>query len=247
METTLHPVLTNYIAWIKAHEKLLIIVLGAFLVFHFYGDVLNVWTEHDKRQVAVQQFVAQTAQQKAQADSQQNVLLLQQVADLKLQYATLAAQNQANRIKRTQGTQDQKNKNDVSTPLEIAARIMKILGTTSMEGDIVANPDNSVTFNQAAIHADVNALEDGIQAKADVIDLTHQVAVCAVVTATQDAALTGVRKELTDEKQSHKEDVKLERDNTQLAKDEGKKQFRKGFKWGAITGFVGGILALRKI
>ena len=245
IDTNLHPILTNYIAWIKAHEKLLIIVLGAFLVFHFYGDVLNVWTEHDKRQIAVQQFVAQTAQQKTQADSQQNVQLLQQLADLKLQYSTLSAQVQVSMQSRSQKTKEQKKIDDTSTAVQIAARFSEILRLQSKE--VNPNADGSITFTESGAHTNINVLEDGLQAKADVVELTHQVAVCAVLTAKQDETIQGVRKELTDEKVSHKEDVKLEQDNTKLAKDEGKKSFRRGFKWGAITGFVGGILALRKI
>ncbi len=244
-DTNLHPILTNYIAWIKAHEKLLAIVLGAFLVFHFYGSIVDAWVEHDRSKIAVQLQAVEISRQKTQADSQQNIQLLQQLADLKLQYSTLSAQVQVSMQNRAQKTKEQKKIDDTSTAVQIASRFSEILRLQSKE--VNPNPDGSITFTESGAHTNINALEDGVQAKADVVELTHQVAVCAVLTAKQDETITGVRKELTDEKVSHKADVKLEQDNTQLAKDDGKKQFRKGFKWGAITGFVGGILALRKI
>ena len=235
-QSDLHPVLTHYLAWFKAHERILIIGLGVWLTFHFYGDILNVWTEHDKRQITAQTQIAQAAQQKTQSDTQQNAQLLQQLADLKLQYATLSAQLQASIQKRAQQTQEQKKINDTSTSSEIAVRTSDILRVEPQSITTDANT-GSLTFNETVSHVNVNALEDGARAEADVIDLNKQLAVCIAVEAKQDETITGVRKELSDEKTSHQADVKLEQENTKLAKDEGKKQFHRGFKWGFITGF----------
>jgi hypothetical protein len=226
--------LTHYLAWFKAHEKFLIILTGAILVFHFYGSVLNVWTDHDKRKIAADTQIAQAAQQKTQADSQENTQLLQQLADLKLQQATLSAQLQVSMQKRAQQTDDQKKKNNVSTSSEVAVRTASILRVQPQ--DITSNSDSTLTFSPTSAHANVNALEDGAQAQADVLDLNKKVAVCVAVTAKQDETITGVRKELSDEKISHSADVKLEQANTKLAVDEGKKKFRSGFKWGVVTG-----------
>lgn len=240
-DTTINSGLTHYITWLKAHEKLVIISLGAWLVFHFYGDVLNAWVLHDKLQVAAQQQIAQAALQKTTADSQANLQLLQQLADLKVQYAALSTQMQITMQNRSQQTIDQKKKNDVSTSSEVASRTAEVLRTGPQA--VQATDSGSLTFTLEAAHVNINALEDGFQAKLDVVDLNKQLAVCNVVNQKQDETITGVRKELTDEKESHTQDVKLERENTRLAKDEGKKQFRKGFKIGAILGFFGGLFA----
>lgn len=225
----------KYITWLKAHEKLIIICVSAFLVFHFYGSVLNTWTEHDKRQIAAQEQIALITQQKVQVDTQANAQLFQQLADLKLQYLSLSAQLQQTMQKRAQQTQEQKKKNESSTPSEIASRTIEILHV--QPNDIIANgSDNTLIFSAAASHVNVNALEDGVKAEADVIDLNKQLVSCTLVTAKQDETITGVRKELSDEKVSHIADVTLEQGKTKLAVDEGKKQFRKGFKWGIVTG-----------
>jgi hypothetical protein len=237
--TTTAP-LTKYLTWFKAHERLVIIVIGAWLVFRFYGDILSVYTEHDKRKIASDQIVAIDAHQKTQADSQANTQLLQQLADLKLQQATLSAQLQASMAQRQQDTNVQKNKNNQSTLPEVATRTIAILGTGPES--ITSTDSATISFTASAAHVNVNALENGIQAEADRLDLNKQLAVCTAVSVKQDETITGVRKELSDEKVSHTADVKLEQANTKLAVDNGKKQFRKGFKWGAITGFIGGLI-----
>jgi hypothetical protein len=212
-------------------------------VFHFYGDILNVYTEHDKRKIASDQIVAIDAHQKTQADSQANTQLLQQLADLKLQQATLSAQLQASMAQRAKDTNVQKKKNDSSTSSEVATRTSEILRVSEQE--VVSTTDGSaVTFTASAAHTNVNALEGGKQAELDKIDLSKQLAACSAVGVKQDETITGVRKELSDEKTSHMADVKLEQANTKLAVDNGKKQFRKGLKWGAILGFIGGVVTM---
>jgi hypothetical protein len=158
-----------------------------------------------------------------------------------LQQETLSAKLQASVAQRAKDTNAWKKKNDNSTSSDVAARTADILRVqqTEITADAV---QGTLTFSQAAGHTNVNALEDGKQAEADVKDLDKQLAVCTEVTVKQDETITGVRTELSDEKVSHTADVKLEQAKTQLEKDNGKKQFRKGFKWGAITGFIGGII-----
>lgn len=245
MDQTLHPVLNHYIAWLKAHERLVIILGAGFLAFHFYGNVLNAWIDHDKRNVALQQTVAQDAQQKSQVDSKQNVQLLQQLADLKLQYSNLSAQLQITAVKRAQDTAAQKKINDSSNNSEVAARTASVLRVETQE--ITVDSNGTLSFSTQAAHDNINALEDGDQAKADVIDLGKQISACVAVSTKQDETITGVRQELTDEKISHQADVKLEQDKTKLAVDNGKKQFRRGFKYGAIVGFLGGLFVGHKI
>jgi len=235
----------KWIQFIKAHEKLIIVCLGVWFAFHLYGDVLNSWIDHDKRNIALQTTVAQTAAQKTEADSVQNQQLAQQLADMKLQYATLSAQLTASMQVRAVATQTQKQKNDQSTPSVVASRITDILHVGPNQ--VVSNVgDDGLTFTAAAAHVNVNALEDGLKAEADVLDLNKQLAGCIAINKIEEDTTVGVRKELADEKLSHIADVKLEQDKTKLAVDNGKKQFRKGFIFGFVTGFVGGIITGHK-
>jgi hypothetical protein len=241
MTDTPNTILTSYITWIKAHERLLIVLIGAFLVFHFYGDVLNAWSEHDKRQIAAQQAIALSAQQKTALDTQANTQLSQQLSDLRSQYSGLSKQIQLASAKRTQDVISQEKQNDASTSAQIAARTATIIRVEPQE--ITANSsDGTITFTSAAAHVNINQLEDGIKAEADVLDLNKQIGACTALSAKQDDAIAGINKQLSDEKLSHQADVKLEQANTQLAKVEGKRQFRKGLKIGAIVGFIGGLV-----
>jgi hypothetical protein len=228
--------LDNYIKWLKAHERLVIISLAVWFGFHFYGDILNAWVGHDQRRVAADTTIAQVAAQKSQADSQANAQLLQQLSDLKLQYATLSAQVTASSQQRQQQTTNQKKQNDSATIPAIAQRTVEILRVDPKE--ITVATDGSLDFSASAAHINVNALEDGINAAADSLDLRKQIVMCSTLNGKQEETIAGIQKELADEKISHKADVVKEQDNTKLAVAEGKKQFRRGFKWGFITGAV---------
>jgi hypothetical protein len=242
-DTPTPATLTKYITWFKAHERLFIILVGAYLVFHFYGDVLNTYTDHDKRKIASDQAVAIDAHNKSLADSQEHEQLIQQLADLKLQQATLSAQLQASMAQRAKDTNAQKKTNDNSTSSEVAARTADILRVSQQE--IVSTTDGStIAFTASAAHTNVNALEGGAQAEADVTDLNKQLAVCTAVSAKQDETIAQDQKNLTDEKASHAADVALEQGKTKLAVDNGKKKFHKGLKWGAILGFIGGVVTM---
>ncbi|VVB52887.1 Uncharacterised protein [uncultured archaeon] len=242
----LHPALTHYIAWIKAHEKLLIIVLAAFLTFHFYGKVLDLWDKHDQRQTEIQKQVADTAAKKVEVDATANQQLLSQLADLKQQYALTQAQLQSVISQRTKDTNDQKKKNDASTSSEVATRIIQLLRLQPQ--DVTASPiDGTLVFTPSAGHADVNAIEDGVKAQADVLDLNKQVAACTTVTKKQDETISGLQVQITDEKTSHTADVKLKNDEIAQLKVEKKKAWISGFKWGAIAGFIGGVVTLHKL
>jgi len=238
--------LDAYLKWFKAHEKLIIIALGAWLAFHFYGDILNAWVDHDKRNVALQTTIAQAAAQKVQSDTTANQQLVQQLTELKTQYAALSSQVAVSMQKRQQDTQEQKKKNDNSTSSEVAIRTATLLRVDPKE--INADATEAVLFSSAAAHANINALEDGISAAANVLDLNKKLVACEAVSKKQDETITGAQSALVDEKASHQADNKLNQKEIQLAKDEGKKQFRRGFKWGFITGAVAtGTVTILKI
>jgi hypothetical protein len=229
LDTTLHPALTHYIAWIKAHEKLLIIVLGAWLAFHFYGTALNAWEKHDER-------LATIAQQKVEVDATANKQLSQDVADLKQQLSIVTAQAQASQRQRQIDTNAQKQKNNNATPSEVATRIIQILRIQPQE--VTASPvDGTLIFTPSAAHADVNALEDGIKAQSDVVDLTNELSACTAVVNKDDLLVAGLNTQLVDEKDSHKKDVDAEKVKT-------KKAWRNGFKWGYVGG-LGTAIAIK--
>ena len=225
----LHPHLTHYIAWVKAHEKLLVIILGAWLAFHFFGSALTAWVKHDER-------LANIAQRKVELDATANTQLTQEVADLKQQLAAVLAQTQANMRQRQKETDDQKKHNDNSTSSEVAQRTVLLLHIPQ-EQVTASTIDQSLTFTSAAAHTNVNALEDGAKAQADVNDLNKQVAACTAVVKKDDELIAGLNTQIADEQKSHKADVALEQAKT-------KKAWRNGFKWGFVTG-IGTAIAVK--
>lgn len=230
MTDTLHPILTHYIAWLKSHEKVLIIVLGAWLAFHFYGSGLNAWIEHDKRNATI-------AQQKVQNDSTANQQLTQQVADLKQQLATLSAQAQARQQERIVVVQQQKEKIQQAPPSELAASIAGLINVPPAE--VTATAEGQIQLTQDAAKADATQLIDGHAAQDELVDVKSELVACSAVTKKDDDLITGLNTQLKDEQASHKADVNLE-------KAKAKKAWLSGFKWGAIAGFVGGVVTLKK-
>lgn len=241
------PQASSYLAWFKAHERLIIIILAASLVYHIYGSAVNTWIDHDKRSLTAQTQIAQLAQQKTVEDQQQNQQLLQQLSDLKVQYASLSGQLKLAEAQREQQTTQQKQKNDQSDTAQIAVRIAQLLRVQPQELTYT-DVDGSLTMSPAAAHSDVNALEDATAALAEVGDLNKQVAACAAVSQKQDTTIAGLQGQLRDEQTSHAADLKKDQDQIQLAKDEGKKKFRSGLKWGsAVTAIVIGVIKLAAI
>jgi hypothetical protein len=84
--------LSTYIAFLKAHEKLAIVVLAGLLSFHFFGSALNAWVHHDDAQTALAQQTLVVQQQKDQVLAQQNAALIAQVAQLSAQVASIKTQ-----------------------------------------------------------------------------------------------------------------------------------------------------------
>src|SRR5271156_1737992 len=93
--------LSNYILFLKSHERLLIAALSGFLIFHFYGAALNAWIHHDDTLAAI-------AATQVKTDTTQTVALQQQVTQLQAQVtATNAALIAAIKTRNTQTQQQQ--------------------------------------------------------------------------------------------------------------------------------------------
>ena len=224
-DNELHPVLNHYIAWIKSHERILIIGLAAWLVFHFYGSGINAWIEHDKRNAAISQY-------KVQSDATANQQLTQQVADLKQQLATLSAQAQVRQQERIVYVQQQKEKNNAAPPTELAQTTANLLKVDQKEITVV---DDKLLFSNAASHVNVNMLVDLNAAQAQLKDVQAVAASCQNTLIAEYKLEGGLRVELADEKKSHQDDITV-------LKREKKSMFMKGLKWGAAIG--GAVVAI---
>lgn len=206
-----------YATWVKAHEKLLVIVIGALLAFHLYGSALSAWVEHDKRV--------------ATASNAQSTTLQDQLHTLQTTVAEQNAKIDQAMKQRATVTVIQKQKDDALQPTELSKRIQAQLGVGTVS---VSSPlGDSLVFNLEAAHKVARDEEDFAKAIADVADLNTKLVSCQAINVKADKTLDA-------EKKAHHDDV-------DTLRAENHRQWLKGFKWGAITGFVGGLLALHKI
>lgn len=202
-------------SWVKAHEKLLIIVGGGFLLWHIYGKGVDAWMQHDQRL--------------ATAANAQSQVLQTQLAQAQQQNATLIAQiNQAMKQRAAQ-TQQQKKADDNLDATQLAARVQLLLGVGKVTVEPTSSPlSNELVFDETASHKVADDEEDLTQLRADNTDLNTKLTSCQDLNTKSDAALTA-------EKTAHQDDVKA-------LNLKAKKSWLKGFKWGVITGVVGGLI-----
>lgn len=231
--------MTVYLQWFKSHERLILVlalvVFGGFLANKAYDYLLK----HDQTQASIaynNAVIASTAANNSQKVSDQLVATLNQLQ------AQIAATNQ--RIdqqmqQRETQTATQKKVDDQSDPATLAARTAKLIGAGNIS--VAAPLGSGLVFDMAAAHANADILEDYQQAKGDIVDLNTKLTGCQTVSDKQLETIVGLNTTVADkntalaaEQNSHQKDVKE-------LKDANRKSWLRGFKWGAITGFVGGL------
>jgi hypothetical protein len=214
--------LTNYITWLKAHEKLLIIAAGAFLLVHFYDKGLDVWQQHDQR-------VSTVAAAQVTTDSTANKALANQLAQMKTDADTRNSQLDAEIRQKITGLQKQQTLDVQSTQAQILARWQALL--PMKPGAVQQSGTNDILTPDAA-NQTVQALERIPVLDAQVTDLNLKILIDDQVIGKQDSLIVGLNTQLVDERTSHVADVNLE-------KVKAKKSFMKGLKIGIIIGVVG--------
>jgi hypothetical protein len=230
--------LESYITWFKAHERA--VLLAGVLMFGGYGvnKAYDYLIKHDQVQAQIANQQAQAAATKVVTDDTTNKLLLVQLQTLQQQVQLQSQRIDQAMQQRAAATQTQKRTDDQSAPAELAVRIQKILGVGTIKVD---TQNSTIDYSLDAAHADADNLEDLQQSKLDVNDLKTQIVGCKTVTDKQADTITGLKNQVGDgtlaliaEQHSHADDVKT-------LKAEKKKAWLNGFKWGAITGFLGSL------
>jgi len=222
---TIEKTAKGYLVFFKAHERLLIVVLAAGLLFHLYGAGLQAWIDHDKR-------VSDVAAKKVQTDAVQNAQLETELNQLRDSVKQQSADIQKAMQQRAADTAKQKKADDSMAPEELTARLQKLLNVSPQ--DVTWSPiTGNVTFTPSAAHLDADALEDLNQIKADKVNLQAEVTNGQTLINSQANFITQKEVELADEKKSHQDDVKT-------LKAENKKQYLRGLKHGIIIGVISG-------
>lgn len=202
MNTTIE----KYLAIVKAHERLILVIVAGLFAVHFYSRGIDYLTNRDQTE-------AQISHDNAVAASQ---ALVQQQAQFSQQLASIQAQIS----KRDQQNVVQKQTDDKMSTSELAARIASLISVHPQ--DVVQSTlPNHLDLDESAAHAVTNALEDGATCKVDLLQTQSLFHDSQSLTNTTQVALDTERK-------SHNDDVKK-------LNDKNKTAWLKGFKWGAIT------------
>ena len=220
--------LQHWITFVKAHEKLLIIGFAGFLLFHFYSKVIDAWVNHDKLAQSV-------AAQKVTADNTETTALRTEVADLKAQLVAQNAQILAQIANQKVVTQKQQQVDATLSPIDLSARLAKLVNVPQAEITPATLPDKVEFTNEAAV-ATAQQLETIPELQSEVSSLNTIIANDNTIISKQGDLITQLNKNLADEKVSHVDDVKE-------LKAQNHKSWLNGFKWGVITGFTLGLVA----
>jgi hypothetical protein len=225
-QTAPAPVIPNwvhaYILWIKSHEKLVIIAVGAFLLLHFYDRGLTAWEAYDKRN-------ATQAAVKVQTDTTINKDLTDQLSKMKAD-ADKRNSEIATEIKQAlSGLAKQQSQDAQATQQQIVDRWKLLL---PMKPNAVQTNGTVDSITVEAANQTVQALEQIPVLQTEVSDLNAKILIDDGIIGTQDSLIVGLNKQIIDEKASHVADVNLE-------KVKAKKSFIKGLKIGIVVGIVG--------
>jgi hypothetical protein len=214
--------LTSYVTFIKAHETLIIVVLAAFLLFRTGQGIENLWINHDNK-AAVKAATVVTV------DTTANKALADQLAQAKLAQQQQAQQLDQSMTAKLAALQQQQAADSKMTQQQILDRW--VLLQPMKPGAVQTNGATDTITPQAATQT-VQALEKIPVLESDINDLNQELVSDSLVIVRQSDLVTGLNQQITDEKKSHTDDVKLE-------KAKQKTSWLHGFKWGVIVGAVG--------
>lgn len=204
--------MNTWITFIKAHEKLLIVVLVGLLLFHFYGKGLDAWIHHDDAQTALAKQALIEQQQKDSILEQQNSVLLAQLSQLQAQVASIKNQRVV-----AQTVVAKLPDNQLQTDIE-----SKMGG--SLSSPIVLRKIDDTITDYPLVLKEVDAQQAEILAAQKLqVGLSNQ--------------LTGLKSELTDQQTLCKTQVSAEKVKTKRAFIRG---LRIGFVVGFVSGLAAG-------
>lgn len=227
------PQIPNWIksweAFIKAHERIILIGVASLLLWHLGSNGIAAWKSN--KDLAAQ---AQINQQIAVTDAT-NKQTLAQLAQMQTQFdATIATLNA--KIAQKQLATEQQQKIDAQLPLpDLSSRWENLLALS--QGSITPQSNGTISVTTDAAHSTVSELEKIPLLTEQVADTQTELKSCQSVSAQKDVTLAGVQKELELTQKGRAEDAKV-------AKDNERKSFWKGTKFGSALTAVG-ILTLK--
>lgn len=242
-------------AWVKAHEKLLIIIIVSLVAVHFWSTGIKAWENYESKNVATLQAQLDAAKTAADNADKQRLADAQTAAVDKAASTAQAAQTNAILVATLQAiktrdaaTQSQQQVDLHASIPQLSQRFSSLVPGVNPQ-DIVISPDQkTVTVGTDTAQKTVAQLEEVPKLQADLKDTqtevtslqaeikslqTYNSALETEVT-TDDKEIGLLNTELAKASQTCDARIGLEQAKTKAA-------FLHGFKIGAILGFIGGL------
>lgn len=231
MLQTIETVIGHWVTFIKGHEKLLLAIIAALVILHLGDKVYDAYGQHLKANVTADNTRIATIEQ-GNAKIEADLALLKASVDAraKIDDVKIAAAKQTIIIK---------EKEIAALPLPQLSKEWESL-LVLPEGSITPQSNGTVAITPDAAHATmtelikVGPLTDQLVATNDKLDG------CNAINAQQGKDITGLKEDIIAQKKKNDDAAKQ-------AKHDVRAAWWKGFKWGAVVGFVGGVVALHKI
>jgi hypothetical protein len=205
-------------AFVKHHEKLILIGAASLVLWHF-GDKITEWFDN-KHSAEQAQINLQIAQQETR-----NQLLQQELSKMQQSFnETILSLNAKIDAKKQAVIVQQKI--DAQLPLpELSTRWESLL--TLAPGNVTPQTNGTIAVSTDAAHATVNELEKVPQLTEQVEDTQAELKACTDLSAKKDESISGLKIQVQNEKDGRAADAKV-------AKDDRRKSFWKGTKFGSI-------------
>jgi hypothetical protein len=241
--------------WVKAHEKLLIVVIVVLAGLHFWSVGVNEWEKHEQRQfTAMQNQLAADKTAAAQADADRTAAATAAAADkaaMQQVLTTVQAQN-ASLIAainaRDKATASQQQVDLHASISDLSTRFSALVPGVQATDMAISKDGKTVTVGTDTAEKTVAQLELVPGLQADLKDTQSQITglnseikslqtfntALETEVATDDKEIGLLNKELADADKTCQAQVNLE-------KAKGKKSFLKGLRIGAVAGFIAGL------
>ena len=230
--TQLHPISV----YLKAHEKLVLLVIAGLVLWFGIGKVDTLIQRHDSANIQQAKVVAQVQQEK-------NDALAKQIAQDKADYTALSAQVNARdaQLVQLQATlvtalAKQQATDKISTPTELTQRWNVLVP----EAGAAVTPAG-VTLPSEGARATVIELEKAPVLQQQLAAQTEELSNANKLVAAEGTQVTSLTALVGGLQAKSVDDAKVCDARVKVVKAEARKSKLRFFKWGFITGFLTGV------
>jgi hypothetical protein len=218
--STVGTIISHWVTFFKAHEKLLFVVIASLVLVHFGDKVYDAYGKHlTVQQSAINAQIVTV--EKSNAD------LATQIAALKTSFDAQAIISQA-RIVADQKKITVAQQADAVLPMPELSKHWEDL-LVLPPNSITPQPNGTVAVTTDAAHTTVSELEKISPMTDELINTTNQLTACNVIRNQQGLLITGLNTDVADQKKGRLEDAKI-------AKHDIRHAYFKGLKHGTILG-----------